>query len=56
MCVGSLIGTIILHGVPSTREAWFEAFARLGLIMLLCALFELIEWRLSKRASLIVRG
>ena len=56
MCLGSLIGTIVLHGVRSTRVAWFDALARVGLIIVLCALFELVKWRVSKRASLIVRG
>jgi hypothetical protein len=55
MCLGSLIGTIILHGVPSTREAWVDALARVGLIIVLCALFELVKWRVSKRVGLIVR-
>ncbi len=56
MCLGYLIGTVILRGVPSTREAWFDAFARVGLIIALCTLFELVKWRVSKRAGLIIRG
>ena len=48
MCAGSFLGTVLLHGVPSTREAWFDAFARVGLIVVLCTLLELVRWHLAE--------
>lgn len=50
MSLGTLLGTAVMHGLPSSWEAWSEILLRVFIIVLVTGLVELIRRRLRKEA------
>ena len=51
MSLGTLLATTLMHGFPSSREAWSDFGARVLIIVLVAGVFELIRWRFRRNAG-----